>query len=78
MQILNPKFALYDSQMHFIRTDIVFFPISEISDGAVSLVINVKVFPIGVKVLLVLTKRCNENTKRVFLDFPSFPKNIKF
>ena len=61
MKILNSKIALYDSQIHFIRTDIAFFPISEISDGAVSLVINVKVFPIGVKVLLVLTKRVLRN-----------------
>ena len=77
MQILNPKFAHYESQVQCFRTDIVFFPVSEISDGTVSLVINV-LFLIGVKVLLVSTQRCNDSTKRIFLDLFLLPKNITF
>ena len=35
MESLNPKFALYDSKTKCTRTDIVFFPLSDVSGGVV-------------------------------------------
>ena len=36
MESLNPEFALYGNKNEATRTDTVFFPISEVSDGAFS------------------------------------------
>ena len=38
MESLNPKFSLYASKNESNRTDAFFFPLSEVSKGAVSLV----------------------------------------
>ena len=40
MESLNPELALYGSKNEFPRTNTVVFPISEVSTGAVSLVIQ--------------------------------------
>ena len=37
MESLNPKLALYESETLCTRIDIVFYPLYEVSDGAISL-----------------------------------------